>query len=167
MSLRNYFQDLIRTQNCCHDGNEEDQSMQITVVNDNLSCFLPDEYGDDCVDHAKMDDSFVLAAFRRKQRMFRELLSPRRNSKNNNKLLAPAAIAPITPITPVSSPIAHFSPERLNGQLTPTSVNGTRILGIDSCKDKIAQEDTQRGRMARLKRSLREQQQLRTQTPLL
>mmetsp|Transcript_9826 Transcript_9826/g.23740 ORF Transcript_9826/g.23740 Transcript_9826/m.23740 type:complete len:187 (-) Transcript_9826:1259-1819(-) len=178
MALRNYFQDLVRAQNRCNGTScEEEQSIKITIINDNSSSSLPDEYGDDCTNHDALfssnrtmtitgtdsglsmsddnSDSFIgchhsfhrdesdfeanrvmLADFRRRQRILRETLSPKLNTSS-------------------MSSIEHFSPERYNWQTDLPSAN---CHFHNNSEEGITGEDSQRGRLARLKRSLLREQ---------
>ena len=172
MALRDYMQDLLRSQTRGEDQYAGSDPMHIIIVDDNSCSSIPDEYDDIMLANRSMSDlpfansstrtlnstsggerdestydsrRTMLDGFRQRKRFLRETQSP------NTRRLSSRSITE-SPLSSSSSPII------------------TRFTPID-CKDnEVSQQpnrnDSQRGRMYRLKTN-RQIQERNSSPPLL
>lgn len=183
MALRDYMQDLLRSQTSLDDHQEENDSIKITIIDDNSSTSLPDDNDNEDLENTSMVNfSFPsdssgsgihsgvyfggVGSPRRDWAADRDepiaddstrimMDKYRRRQQFLRETLSPRRASP----RPSASPL-HFSPSPIVMQYTPTEVINEGIV------EQIP-KDSQRDRMRRLRASLRIQKNHSTTPPLL
>lgn len=183
MALRDYMQDLLRSQTSLDDHQEENDSIKITIIDDNSSSSLPDDNDNEDLENTAMVNlSFPngssgsgihggvyfggVGSPRRDWAADRDepiaddstrtmMEDYRRRQRFLRETLSPRRASP----RPSASPL-HFTPSPIVMQYTPTEVINEGIV------EQIP-KDSQRDRMRRLRATLRIQKNHSTTPPLL